>query len=117
MAVAPSDRGLGPGLFAVAIALAEDDSIQISPHGELDLATAPELQVQLDRFLSAGAARTVTLDLSGLTFIDSAGIRAVVDARRQSGRNHSTLRLLKASPEIMNVLRLAGLLDELKFEN
>lgn len=108
MAVERSEQRLKTGAFAVAIALADDDSIHIAPHGELDLASAPELGAQLDRFLTTGAARTVTLDLGELSFIDSTGIRVVVQARRDSEANGSTLRLLRGMPETLRTFEPPG---------
>ncbi|MBA2506570.1 MAG: STAS domain-containing protein [Thermoleophilaceae bacterium] len=52
--------------------------------GELDFASTPQLEQSLqDAQLQA---RLVVLDLRDLTFIDSAGVRAVVDASRRAHR-------------------------------
>lgn len=47
--------------------------------GELDLATATALQRELDR-AEAGDADPIVLDLSGLKFVDSSGVRLLVEA-------------------------------------
>jgi anti-sigma B factor antagonist len=75
--------------------------------GDLDVLTAPELGRSLDRV--AGDARSVVLDLSGLRFVDCAGlapIRRAVQAGRTSG---TTVRLVGAQPPVERVLRLTGL--------
>ncbi|MGI9082213.1 MAG: STAS domain-containing protein, partial [Thermoleophilaceae bacterium] len=46
--------------------------------GELDVATAPQLEQTLREAQSE--ARLVVLDLRELTFVDSAGVHVIVDA-------------------------------------
>jgi anti-sigma B factor antagonist len=48
--------------------------------GELDLATAPRLEHAL-----AEAGEGVLLDLRGLTFMDSTGVRALLEAAERGG--------------------------------
>lgn len=50
----------------------------VKAFGDLDLAGVPELDAALRDALAS--AQLVVLDLSGLTFIDVAGVRAIVDA-------------------------------------
>ena len=50
--------------------------------GELDIATVPSLSAAISG--SVGAGGTITLDLSGLTFIDSSGVGAIL----QAGMDH-----------------------------
>jgi anti-anti-sigma factor len=57
--------------------------------GELDLATAPDVADELER-VEATAVDIVVLDLSGLTFIDSTGIRLVLAAHRRAGERSLT---------------------------
>ncbi len=52
----------------------------VAVSGELDLASAAALSETLERELSAGNG--VLLDLSGVTFIDSTGLAAIVNAAR-----------------------------------
>jgi anti-anti-sigma factor len=65
----------------------------ITPTGELDLATAPQLDEALRTAQSE--ARLVVLDLRHLEFIASAGVHVVVDATeraREGGRRLVTVR-------------------------
>jgi anti-sigma B factor antagonist len=101
--------------FAIAVAVDADDAIRLCPHGEVDLSVAPELQQQIDRFLTNG--RTVLLDLSELSFIDSSGLKVVVNAWHASRSNGATLRLRRGNAQIMRVFELTGLLDRLTFED
>ncbi len=61
--------------------------------GELDMATAPELEQTLGE--AHLQSRLVVLDLRELEFIDAAGVRTIVDASvraRQAGRRLVLLR-------------------------
>lgn len=80
--------------------------------GELDAASAPALEaVMADE---AGAHHHVLLDLSGTTFIDSAGIRVLVRSMWELRDAGATLRLVSASTVAENILRITGILDALK---
>ncbi len=52
--------------------------------GELDVAVAPELIPRVPEFVEAAAG--VVLDLTAVTFFDSAGVRLVDRLARESGR-------------------------------
>lgn len=51
--------------------------------GEIDLATAPGMSAALEPWVEAGGP--VTVDLSEVTFMDSTGVHALVDAARALG--------------------------------
>jgi anti-sigma B factor antagonist len=57
-----------------------DDRIVVTPRGELDMASAPELEQAIMPPLEDGG--WVLLDLRSLDFIDSSGLRVVVGAHR-----------------------------------
>jgi len=69
----------------------------LSLHGELDLATAPHLTRRL-RVLNV-LPGPIQVDLSGLTFVDCAGVRPLLEARR-------ALRCVDARPAIRDALRM-----------
>ncbi len=46
--------------------------------GELDLATAPELDAELERIRTENGMRCVVLDLRNLAFLDSTGLEAII---------------------------------------
>lgn len=78
--------------------------------GELDLTNA----AQLDEALAGTTAAAVYLDLTRLTFIDSAGMRAI-DRARAGLVEHGRRLLLVAPPDSRAAwtFRVAGLTDEL----
>ena len=57
------------------------DVVVVTVVGEVDMTTAPELTKAIDGV--AGTARKVVVDLSGVTFLDSSGLNALVRGRRE----------------------------------
>lgn len=73
--------------------------------GELDLASAGELRLILLRSLRE---RTVVLEMRGLTFCDSAGLRTVIEAHRHAQKHGTALRIAAPSAALTRVFDLAG---------
>jgi len=72
--------------------------------GDLDLATAPLLE---DALADVGAS-VVVIDLSGCSFLDSAGIRALVGAARRLADGGRSLRVVAADSGIVRLLEITG---------
>ncbi|HEX6020778.1 MAG TPA: STAS domain-containing protein [Solirubrobacter sp.] len=81
------------------------DIAVVAPEGEIDLATINELEEAL-RAAGEGAGR-VLLDLRAVTFIDSAGVRLVLEAMRTL----PDFAVVRGGPEVTRVFRLVGLED------
>ena len=81
--------------------------ITIVVQGELDIATAPRLDAAL---LEAERARprTLLLDLAGLAFMDSTGLRSMLAAHRRAVGEGRKLRLRNLRPEVARVLEMTG---------
>lgn len=89
-----------------------EDAHYVAPKGELDIATA----VQLERVLvevDQTDADAIVLDLSGLEFIDSTGLRVVLDANERSGGPDGRLRLIAGAPAVDRLLDIVGLRERL----
>jgi anti-anti-sigma factor len=82
--------------------------------GELDLATADELERELLRVESTDAL-AIVLDLSTLEFIDSTGVRVLIQADARSRANSDRLTLLRGPRAVQRVFELTGILDRLPF--
>ena len=85
----------------------ESDVHTIALSGELDLATADELQLELERVESSDA-RAIVVDLSRLTFMDSTGVRLLVTAHARSRADADRLTLLRGPRAVQRVLELSG---------
>jgi anti-sigma B factor antagonist len=85
----------------------------ISVFGEVDVASAPAVGHAL-REAEVSAATSVVLDLAGVTFLDSAGIRVLMDAvsASQSGQNKLSVRR-DYQPQVDRVLAIAGVIEAL----
>jgi anti-sigma B factor antagonist len=75
--------------------------------GELDLATAPDLEQHL-RALEEGEGIRIVLDLSELTFMDSAGLAVILEAERRAGQRHRSLVIRRPSRQATRLLQSAG---------
>jgi anti-sigma B factor antagonist len=75
--------------------------------GELDLATAPTLTSAL-RDLERPCERVV-LDVSGLEFIDSTGLRLAVEEYQRAMADGFDFVIAGAEENVLRVLRIAGL--------
>jgi anti-sigma B factor antagonist len=71
--------------------------------GELDLATAPRLSAAVAEH---GDAKLVVLDMIATTFIDSTGVRALLQADRRSARSGSRLVVVAGDGAVRRVLEL-----------
>ncbi len=92
----------------------EGDVHTICPVGELDLATADELQRELER-VEATDVESIVLDLSGLTFMDSTGVRLLITANARSRSDSNRLVLLRGPTVVQRVLELSGVETRLPF--
>ncbi|MGY1671427.1 STAS domain-containing protein [Geodermatophilus sp. SYSU D00710] len=80
--------------------------------GELDRATCRHLTAACPA-LAAAAAPAWVLDVTGLTFCDASGLRALADVRRAAADAGATVVVIGARPFVRGVLTLAGLGDVL----
>jgi anti-sigma B factor antagonist len=78
--------------------------------GELDVATCGELDGRLQ---AADPASTVSLDLSGITFMDSSGLRVVIEHHNRFEEAGGQLQLADLSSPVARLLQIAGLENHL----
>jgi anti-sigma B factor antagonist len=92
---------------------ASNGIVRLALTGEFDIASAPRVEEEIARLEDARPALLV-LDLRGLEFMDSTGLRAVVgaDARaREQGRRFAVVRGPEAVHRIFEVTRLTDQLE------
>jgi anti-anti-sigma factor len=92
----------------VATASPASGAVQLTVRGELDIASAPELQVVLESIV-AGPHAVLVLDLTGLSFLDCAGMRPIRAARRALEARGGQLLVRHPSPIVERALLLGGL--------
>ena len=76
--------------------------------GRVDSATAPDLENALKQLVESDKTKIV-LDLAGVEYMSSAGLRAMVSTLKAVKRVNGDLRLASPSQRVAEVLRLAGL--------
>lgn len=91
----------------------EADRVVVALRGELDFGTATPVQQRLGELRDAGQA--VLLDLDGLTFMDSTGIRLVLTACEDAGRGDWSFRVTRGSARVQRVLEAAQVIDRLPY--
>ena len=87
------------------------DSVVVT--GELDAHTVALLAEALRSLPNAGEAR---LDLAGVTFIDSSGMRSLLDGHQQMAADGRRLILLRPSTSVTRLLQITGLTGHLYTE-
>ncbi len=92
----------------------DGDRHTVTAVGELDLATAWQLEHELRR-IEATDAREIVLDLRGLLLLDSAGVRVLLDAGARSRAQSKPLMLLSGADSVQQRLEWSGLTTLLAF--
>ena len=80
----------------------------VVPQGELDLLTVPMVDNTITELVRHGF-KQIVLDLRGLTFMDSTGIRLLIGADAEARRNGHGFSIIDGTPAVDRVLALAGL--------
>lgn len=93
----------------------EGDRVVVALSGELDFGTASGVQQRLGELRDAGQA--VVLDLDGLTFMDSTGIRLVLIACEDAQRSDWSFCVTRGSERVRRVLEAAQVIDRLPYDD
>jgi anti-sigma B factor antagonist len=86
-----------------------DVGVQVSARGEVDISTAPLLRIELADAMRD--ATSVVIDLTDVTFMDSHGLRVLVEAMVAS--NERPFVVSAASPNVRRLIHVSGLDDSL----
>jgi anti-anti-sigma factor len=97
-------------MAAFVTTTSQDSAPVLAVSGDLDISGVDEFLAHADRLL-AGASDTIEVDLSGVTFIDSSGLGALVRLHKTAGDVGSELRLTNVPRPVTRILELTGLTD------
>ena len=86
----------------------------LSLSGELDHRRADQLRPELDELLKDPKIKELVFDLSGLSFMDSAGIGMVLGRYKLMARRGGSVSVKCVSTQIDRVFELAGLYQIVK---
>jgi anti-anti-sigma factor len=84
-------------------------TVVVEVHGELDLATVPQLTAELDRVRALPGLERGVIDLRHLVFLDSSGLEAIVKfhkAATQAGIDVAVVRGPRAVERLFEVMKL-----------
>jgi anti-sigma B factor antagonist len=87
----------------------EEDTVTVlALFGEFDLAGIQQFETELGKLEAAGA-KVVVADLSGLDFMDSSGLRALVMADQRASRDGRRLAIVPGPPAVRRVFEITQL--------
>ncbi len=105
-----------PAAELVSISVSGSSSlVRLTAVGEIDSSTAPLLRRHIDAALEGDAAE-LTVDLDGVTFLDSAGLCVLASAHRRATERNVRLRVLATSRAVIRPLQITGLWELLGVE-
>jgi anti-sigma B factor antagonist len=105
------DQSRPPGDFRCDIAR-DGRTAWVQPHGELDLDSVHRVEAALDE-LRAGGCRDLVLDLRGLTFMDSTGLRLAIRWDTTARDDGFRFAIVPGPEVVQRVLTLTGMADHL----
>lgn len=96
-------------LMSVTVTSSPGGAAVVVVTGEVDLGTAPQISERVDPLW--GTTDLVVVDLTGVTFLGSAGIAQLLRANAAAAENGSTLVLVAQQRPVLRTLEIAGLLS------
>jgi anti-anti-sigma factor len=97
-------------VFDCSLSRSERDVVCVHAAGELDIATAPQLELTLRQAVLG--SRLVVLDLRDLSFIDSCGVHVIDIASDRARRLGRRLVVLRGPPNVARILALTSITDD-----
>jgi anti-sigma B factor antagonist len=89
------------------VSATEQNVWMLAPHGRLDLPAARAIADSLNDLLDAGRARLV-VDLSDVSYVASAGLKALLTGLRRARLQNGDVRLAAMSDRVHEVFEMAG---------
>lgn len=87
-----------------------ENTLRLSPEGELDMHLAPEFRKALHGELSSPLT-DVVIDLGKVPFIDSSILATLVDGLKIARKKKATFRVENCQPAVRDTFEIARLLD------
>jgi anti-sigma B factor antagonist len=86
----------------------------ISVAGEIDAHTCPDLAAALEPLPGSGDVR---IDMAGVQFIDSSGLRVLIGAHQRAAAAKRKLLIDRPSKSVFRIIEITGLADHLHIAN
>jgi anti-anti-sigma factor len=91
----------------------EGDKLIVSPKGNIDYVTAPELDDKMSK--ASNDVRSIELDMSGVPYISSAGLRVILNADELM-QDRDGIKLTGVNNDVRAILEMTGFYDILDIE-
>jgi anti-anti-sigma factor len=88
-------------------------TVRLALEGELDIASVAQVELALAR-IEADQPSTILLDLRGLAFMDSTGLRIIVAADARAREQGRRLVIVRGPEAIQRILRMTRLDERLE---
>ncbi|HEX2126871.1 MAG TPA: STAS domain-containing protein [Thermoleophilaceae bacterium] len=85
----------------------EGQQVRIALEGELDLSSALTFDEEIRR-AEERKPETLVIDLSGLKFLDSTGLRLIMSAQARAKTRGHRLAIVEGGQAVQRIFRLAG---------
>jgi anti-sigma B factor antagonist len=84
------------------------------PVGRLDSDSYPVLEKKMDYLLREGQARHLTVDMTGVDYISSMGVRVILKAHKELKQRGGHLSLMNLQPQIKKVFEIIKALPSMR---
>jgi anti-sigma B factor antagonist len=91
----------------------EGERVLLRLDGELDLASVPVLESEVESAAADGPA-TIVLDLRKLEFIDSTGLRAILSLDQRCTERGQAFALVRGSKQVQRLMNMTRVDEHLK---
>ena len=91
----------------IAVHDLEEGVTRVVLAGRIDIAGAQEIDIPMS--VVAGSRRAVVIDLSGVSFIASMGLRCLVSAAKTISNKQGRMVLLSPNANVETVIRTTGI--------
>jgi anti-sigma B factor antagonist len=89
---------------------AEPPAVVVSPRGDIDLSTLVKAAAALDAARpAAGAAGALILDLRDVGFMDTSGLRLIIEEQQRAAEGGYRFALVRGSSRVQRLFDIAGL--------
>jgi anti-sigma B factor antagonist len=106
-----SDNGL-----AIAVQQADGGQTVLTVGGEIDPYTAPQLETALEKVANDPGEGRIVVDLGGVGFLDSSGLRVLISAHQNLKATGRMLVLRNLNKTARQLFEITQLVDEMNIE-
>lgn len=92
------------------------DRLTVYLTGEMDHCSALPIRMEMDRLIADPSVRYMTLDLTGLTFMDSSGIGVILGRYRTLAARGGCVTVRGMNPQISRIFQLSGMAQVIQVE-